>query len=128
MTADAAAPSLPPLPYGKPRDPRDNLTHKGRPKGVPNKVNQTLKLAILLAAEEVGDKWRDAAAEKGEVVTGGLTGYLAMVASSDIKAFCALLGRVLPLEVTGKDGEPLEVVFRTVYEGGPGDDAKLIEQ
>ncbi len=76
---------------------------KGRPKGTVNKTTATLKEAILLAAELSGEdgKGRD-----------GLTGYLRRVASEDVKAFCSLLGRVLPTEMRhgGPGGEPLPLV------------------
>jgi len=67
----------------------------GRPAGQPNKTTAVLKEAIILAAEQVGQdgKGKD-----------GLTGYLRHVASSDVKAFSALLGKVLPMQVTGEDG------------------------
>jgi hypothetical protein len=67
----------------------------GRPKGVPNKTTATLKEAIILAAERVGNDG------KGKR---GLAGYLEHVASTDIKAFSSLLGKVIPLQVTGPDG------------------------
>jgi len=89
----------------------------GRRKGSVNKVTLALKEAILLAAEEVGDDMADAAAEKGEDRPGGLMGYLKMVAATDVKSFCALLGKVLPMQITGAGGGALEVTFRTVYEG-----------
>lgn len=57
---------------------------KGRKKGVPNKVTAELKTAILNAFEKVG----------GET-------YLATVARVDPRTFCALLGKVLPMQVTG---------------------------
>lgn len=75
----------------------------GRPKGSPNKTTAALKDAILLAAKQVG---YDA---KGK---GGLTGYLKHVAENDVKAFAALLGKVLPLQVTGAADGPLQVVIR----------------
>lgn len=63
----------------------------GRPKGVPNKATAALKDAILNAFQTVG----------GEA-------YLATVARDDPKTFCALLGKVLPMQVTGEDGGPVE--------------------
>ena len=73
---------------------------KGRAKGSPNKTTKVLKEAILLAAEQVG---RDGRGKDG------LTGYLRKVATEDVKAFAGLLGKVLPLQVTGGDGKPLPV-------------------
>jgi hypothetical protein len=67
----------------------------GRQKGTPNKTTAALKDAIILAAERVG---KDG---KGQ---DGLTGYLEHVASTDVKAFASLLGKVLPMQVTGEDG------------------------
>lgn len=64
----------------------------GRPKGSANKTTAVLKEAILLAAEEVGYD------QKGK---DGLTGYLKFVAENDVKAFSGLLGKVLPMQVTG---------------------------
>lgn len=64
----------------------------GRKKGTPNKTTATLKEAILKAAEEVGED------NEGQ---GGLTGYLRKVAKEDVKAFSSLLGKVLPMQVTG---------------------------
>ncbi len=78
----------------------------GRSKGTPNKTTALLKEAILLAAEEHGlDGQGD----------GGLKGYLSKVASDDMKAFCTLLGKVLPLQVEGS-GDAVEIIFTTVYE------------
>lgn len=76
---------------------------KGRKKGVPNKTTATLKEAILLAAEQVGEN----GAGKD-----GLVGYLRTVAATDVKAFSSLLGKVLPMQVTGEDGGPLQVIIR----------------
>lgn len=79
----------------------------GRAKGTPNKTTALLKDAILKAAQEVGNdgKGKD-----------GLIGYLRLVAVHEISAFASLLGKVLPMQVTGADGGALEVTFRTVYE------------
>lgn len=83
----------------------------GRGKGTPNKTTKTLKEAILLAAKEVGE---DGGGK------GGLTGYLRRVAKEDVKAFAGLLGKVLPLQVTGDDGGPLQVVIRRFSDGDGG--------
>lgn len=74
----------------------------GRPKGAPNRTTAVLKDAILLAAEQVGENGN------GE---DGLTGYLRMVAKSDVKAFAGLIGKVLPMQVTGEGGGPVAVTF-----------------
>lgn len=91
---------------GKPKVGLDR-TKTGRRKGTPNKTTAVLKDAILLAAEEVGS---DGAGKDG------LTGYLRHVAKEDVKAFAGLLGKVLPMQVTGEDGGPIGIVFQTVYE------------
>lgn len=81
----------------------------GSRKGRPNKTTAILKDAILLAAEQTGQdgKGKD-----------GLTGYLRRVAQSDVKAFASLLGRVLPLQVTGANGGPMvfERIVREVVD------------
>lgn len=81
----------------------------GRAKGTPNKTTTALKEAILLAAKEHGedDRGKD-----------GLKGYLRKVARDDVKAFAGLLGRVLPMQLTGEGGGP--VTFKTVYERQDG--------
>jgi len=75
----------------------------GRPKGSPNKTTTALKEAILRAAEEVG---ADGQGKEGVV------GYLKHVAREDVKAFAGLLGKVLPLQVTGENDGPLQVVIK----------------
>lgn len=79
----------------------------GRPKGIPNKSTALLKDAILKAAADVG--------EDGEGGS-GLIGYLRLIAKSDVKAFSTLLGRVLPLQVTGDASSPLQVIVQRFTE------------
>lgn len=67
----------------------------GRPKGQANKTTTALKEAILAAASEHGED---------DTGTDGLKGYLRKVAREDVKAFTGLLGRVLPLDVSGNVG------------------------
>jgi hypothetical protein len=78
---------------------------KGRPKGTPNKTTALLKDAILKAAEQAGNK----------VGSEGLVSYLEQQAEENPAPFLTLLGKVLPLQVTGagKDGAHLtELVVR----------------
>lgn len=71
----------------------------GRPKGVPNKLNAKVKDMILAALDKAG----------GE-------DYLLQQAHDEPKSFMALLGRVLPLQLTGEDGGAIrhEVIRKIV--------------
>jgi hypothetical protein len=60
----------------------------GRPKGVPNKVTTELKDMILQALSGAGG-----------------VEYLIQRAQDSPGPFLALVGKVLPLQVTGKDGK-----------------------
>lgn len=77
-----------------------NLPGKGpgRPKGSQNRTTAALKDAILLAGAAVG------ADKEG---AGGLQGYLETVAKEDQKAFCGLLGKVLPMTLAGDPENPI---------------------
>lgn len=79
-----------------PRRVGDGTPGPGRPKGVPNKNTTLLKDAILQAATQAG----------GEA---GLVGYLVTQAKTNPNAFMPLLGKVLPMQVTGEDGGPIQV-------------------
>lgn len=83
----------------------------GRPKGTPNKTTALLKEAIIKAAEAVGE---DKAGKEG------LTGYCKFLAKEQPKAFAQLLGKVLPMQVTGEEGGPVPILFKTVYETKDG--------
>lgn len=84
----------------------------GRKKGTPNKTTGALKEAILLAAKQVG------ADGKGK---DGLVGYLRLVATSDVKAFASLLGRVLPLQVSDPNGNPIAPTTIVIAAAGHDD-------
>lgn len=86
---------------------------RGRKHGELNKTTRTLKEAILLAAEQSGNDG------KGKE---GLVGYLRRVADEDVKAFSGLLGKVLPMQVTGEDGGPLQVTIKQFVIGANGAD------
>lgn len=75
----------------------------GRKKGIPNKLSGMLKDAILDAADKAG----------GDE---GIIGYLQTQAAANPGPFMALLGKVLPMQVTGADGDALTLTFKTVYE------------
>lgn len=77
----------------------------GRKEGVPNKITTTLKEAILTAAEKCG---RDG---KGK---DGLEGYLVDLAKNNKKTFGMLLGKVLPMQVTGADGGDINITVRKI--------------
>lgn len=84
-----------------------NKAGPGRPKGSPNKTTAALKEAIILAAEHVGSDGKGA---------GSLTGYCEFLARSEPKAFAGLLGKVLPMQITGEGDGPLQVVIQRYAE------------
>ena len=77
-----------------------NKAGPGRPKGSPNKTTALLKEAILGAATATGSDGQG---------KDGLMGYCGYLAKSEPKAFAQLLGKVLPMQITGEDGGPIKV-------------------
>lgn len=69
----------------------------GRPKGALNKTTALLKDAILKAATDAGD--------------GDMAAYLEKQARENPGPFMSLLGKVLPMQVTGEGGSALEVTW-----------------
>lgn len=67
----------------------------GRPKGVPNKLTADVKAAILEAFQQAG----------------GAT-YLARIADEKPETFCALLGKVLPMTISGGEGTSGKLVIK----------------
>ena len=75
----------------------------GRAKGTPNKTTALLKDAILKAAENAGSK-------HGKE---GLVSYLEIQAELNPGPFMSLLGKVLPMTVTGDASAPLAITIVT---------------
>jgi hypothetical protein len=71
----------------------------GKPKGATSKTTALLKDAILKAAEQAGGPE-------------GLVGYLKTQADKNPGPFMALLGKVLPMQVTGEDGGAVQIVVK----------------
>lgn len=74
---------------------------KGRPKGARNKTTTMLKDAILQAARAAGGGGDE-----------GLARYLQTQANENPGPFMALLGKVLPMDMTSSDGSMTPVPGR----------------
>jgi|GEM_PF-684791 len=85
----------------------------GRPKGAVNKTTALLKEATLMAAELAGQK--ATGVKQGE----GLVEYLKIQALENPAPFMSLLGKILPLQVTGENGGAIEMVSRIAIETIP---------
>jgi hypothetical protein len=66
----------------------------GRQKGTPNKADATIKEMVIKALHHAGG-----------------VDYLARQAEQNPVAFMGLVGRVLPLQVTGESGGPVHITF-----------------
>ena len=77
------------MPAGRPK----GQPHTGgRQVGTPNKITANLRDAIMHAFDTVG----------GE-------NYLVKVARENPQTFCMLLAKILPVQITGKDGGAIEI-------------------
>ena len=74
-----------------PKTPGGNAG-KGRPKGIPNKLSADVKVMIL-----------------GALMAKGGQAWLQQQMDTNPVAFMALLGKVLPHQVSGTDGEPIVI-------------------
>jgi hypothetical protein len=77
----------------------------GRPAGTPNKVTGELKAMILEALDQAGG-----------------VEYLKARASDTPGPFLALVGKILPMQVTGEDGKSIPVAVTFVIQKQPGSD------
>lgn len=90
--------------------PKDHLFKKGhekvggREKGKKNKVTVLLKEAIIMAAEREGSD------RHGKE---GLVGFLRALSRREPAVFGRLMEKLLPYQLTGKDGSPMQVVHST---------------
>jgi hypothetical protein len=75
----------------------------GRKKGSRNRIPLELKESILEAAKRAGGP-------------DGIVGYLEAQAIANAGAFMTLLGKVLPMQVAGADGGPVEIIVRWLDE------------
>jgi hypothetical protein len=75
----------------------------GRPKGARNKITRNIQEAITEAFEKAGG-----------------AKYLERIAHDDPKTFCALLGKVLPMQVDASVTGRLVVVIEDPTVDGPG--------
>jgi hypothetical protein len=67
---------------------------RGRPKGSPNKIQAAVKEMVIQALNEAGG-----------------VQYLVTQSRENPTAFLTLVGKVLPLQVTGEDGGAITVVI-----------------
>jgi len=78
----------------------------GRQKGTPNKINTDLKAMIL-----------------GALAGAGGQDYLQRQAELNPASFLTLIGKVLPLQVTGENGNPIAYSFRWADAALPEDNS-----
>lgn len=76
----------------------------GREKGVKNRTTVLLKEAIMQAAEREGSN--------GEGKE-GVIGFLRKLSRREPAVFGRLMEKLLPYQLTGKDGSPMQVVHST---------------
>jgi hypothetical protein len=89
-----------------PFKPGHSGTPQGKPKGALNGTTLALKEAIIRAAEHAGNVIHHG----GHAHNEGLVGYLEHLALTNQQAFTPLLGKVLPMQVTGEGGGPVVIV------------------
>lgn len=82
----------------------------GRPKGVPNKITQDIKAAILESFNELGGK-----------------DFLVQVGRENPTVYCALLGKLLPHTLQGPNGKAIEIVEIRSFVAEPVAAAMTIE-
>jgi hypothetical protein len=86
-----------------------HVKYGGRPVGGANKIVRQLKEAVITAAELEG--YNGEGQDK-------LIGFLRMVARRDLRSFCSLLGRVIPVQMQEEQTRDVrvEVTYRSIEE------------
>ncbi len=77
---------------------------QGRKPGVSNKTTRLLKEALILASTAEGI---DGCGK------GGLVGHLRKLSRKNPGAYMRMLEKLIPLQITGKDGSPMQVEHTT---------------
>jgi hypothetical protein len=83
---------------------RSSTSGQGRPKGIPNQTTQAAKDAIAWAAEKLGGAKRLAAWAKEEP-------------NNERIFWGTIYPKLLPLQLTGKDGQPIVIQLSKIDEG-----------
>jgi hypothetical protein len=76
---------------------KSRTSGQGRPRGVPNKFNASLREMILGTLSDAGGRE-----------------YLVRQADKNPAAFMVLVGKVLPMQMTGEEGGPVEMIVTGV--------------
>ena len=108
----------------------------GRQKGTPNKIPTEVKHAILGALDEVGEleftMCTSGAGKQKKVwwewkATGkdGAKGYMRWLARHEPQTFAQLVGKLLPYQLTGKDGGPIKSEHEVFHRLAKQDLSKL---
>ena len=106
---DAGISNVVPIKDKRGRFGKEGIPNPGRPRGGISKHTRLLKEAVMLAAELEGQDGQG---------KGKLTGFMRKVAQEDLRAFCMLLGRIIPLQVEQKtiDDRPKRTTYKSVEE------------
>lgn len=92
---------IPNLGEPKKRGPKKGTRPAGRQKGTPNKLTADVKGMILAALDKAGGPE-----------------YLLRQSKENPVAFMSLVGKVLPMQVTGVDGDAVQLVTTVRLVGG----------
>jgi hypothetical protein len=84
--------------------PRSSTSGQGRPKGTPNRLTADVRAMILAALDKAGG-----------------VDYLVAQSERNPAAFLTLVGKVLPLQMTGANDGPVMIVTGVPRHGDQGE-------